>query len=150
MQAVFYEFKVTSVKLHGSNGCTVKFTSSLPEVALFLPDGGESREPSANIIDTVLTVLSIQRGESILYSSKWTRSLARTSLSPPRRATPFARNRRGGCQEHQGLYIAPHALSAHHRTQRIVSSVDLRISSTYTKPRACKREWLEEKFTNIY
>lgn len=59
-----------SRKARSSNGYTVKFTSSLPEVALFLPDGSESREPSANIIDTVLTVLSIQRGESILYSSK--------------------------------------------------------------------------------
>lgn len=130
-----------------------------PGSRLFLPDGGESREPSANIIDTidsVLTVLSIQRGESILYSSKWTRSLARSLLRYhplARRATPFAaRSHSGGCQEHQGLYIAPPALSAHRRaqirlTRRIASSVGLcEPSSTCTKSGACEGGRFEQKF----
>lgn len=91
-------------------GCLVKFTSPLPEVALFLPDGGESREPSVNIIDTVLTACSPYNRASQYFTVRSERSLVlryHPLVAHPLRAT----SRRRGCQEHRGLYIAPPALS---------------------------------------
>lgn len=117
-------------------GCLVKFTSPLPEVALFLPDGGESREPSVNIIDTVLTVLSLQRSKSILYSSK--RTLARTSLSPPRRAPPLLRAFVKGAKSTGGftsLLLPFLPIVVRKYDQRITNSVGLQTSFANTKNR---------------
>lgn len=123
----------------------MKFTFPLPEVALFLPDGGESREPSVNIIDTVLTVLSLQRGESILYSSKWT--LARTSLSPPRRAPPSLRTVVEGAKSTGGftsllLLFLPIVVRKY--DQRIANSVGLQTFFANTKYRGMYRRRFEK------